>query len=193
MSRKARFAAADIGRLLQAIHFAAEKHRQQRRKDAEGSPYINHPLKVAELLWNAGGIREMDVVLAAVLHDTIEDTATTRREIAKHFGERVARIVCEVTDDKSLEKAERKRLQIEHAPHLSRQAKVIKLADKLCNISDITASPPTGWSLERTKDYLDWSEKVVAGLRGVNPKLEGLFDSALRRGRKQIAKRKKRA
>src|SRR3974377_1234117 len=135
----------DVELVLLASEFAARKHRSQRRKDREATPYINHPLAVAHLLWTEGRVHNPVVIAAALLHDTIEDTRTTRAELMKHFGARVAGVVVEVTDNKRLHKRTRKRLQIEHAPHLSRQAKLFKLADKTCNLRDVTASPPDGW------------------------------------------------
>jgi guanosine-3',5'-bis(diphosphate) 3'-pyrophosphohydrolase len=115
--------------------------------------------------------------MAAVLHDTVEDTETTPAELAARFGERIAGIVMEVTDDKALPKDTRKRLQVEHAPRLSPEARLVKLADKICNLRDILASPPSGWPPERKRDYFDWAKAVVDGLRGVNQPLEILFDA----------------
>ena len=166
------------GLILAALQFAAFKHRDQRRKDHAASPYINHPIALANVLWHEGGVDEAHVICAALLHDTIEDTQTTAEEIQRLFGARIARIVLEVTDDKLLPKAERKRRQIEHAPHLSRAAKLVKLADKICNLRDVAASPPPTWSLRRRRAYFDWAKKVVAGVRGANRKLEKLFDAA---------------
>jgi guanosine-3',5'-bis(diphosphate) 3'-pyrophosphohydrolase len=178
---------SDVDKVLDAIHFAADKHRLQRRKDPEASPYINHPIQVAEVLARVGGVRDVKVLQAAVLHDTIEDTKTTPEELEQRFGRRVRRLVELVTDDKRLPRAERKRLQIEHAAQLPRKAKLIKLADKICNLRDITETPPKGWSRLRRKEYLEWSRMVVAGCRGANPELEALFDSWFRAGRRRLA------
>ena len=128
--------------LLEALHFAAAKHRDQRRKDVVASPYINHPIAVARLLASEGGVTDLVTLQGAILHDTIEDTETTPEELERHFGPAVRQLVAEVTDDKGLSKGDRKRLQIEHAPHLSLQAQQIKIADKTANVYDITASPP---------------------------------------------------
>ena len=171
----------DSGRLLQALDLAAHKHRDQRRKDPAQSPYINHPIAVANLMWQLG-VRDETALLAAVLHDTIEDTATTREEIAAAFGEDVAAVVAEVTDDKSLPKARRKELQIEHAPHKSHAAKLVKLADKTCNVRDIVDAPPTDWSIERRQQYLAWARQVVAGLRDAHAGLAAAFDAQHARG-----------
>lgn len=165
--------------LLAALRFAADKHRDQRRKGACASPYINHPIEVAELLARVGRVTDPVLLQAAVLHDTLEDTRTTARELDECFGSEVRRLVEEVTDDKTLDKAERKRLQIEHAPLLSVAARHIKLADKICNVRDVCTKPPAGWSLERRADYLGWAEKVVAGCRGVSRTLEREFDRVL--------------
>jgi GTP diphosphokinase / guanosine-3',5'-bis(diphosphate) 3'-diphosphatase len=165
--------------IIKAAWFAANKHRDQRRKDQAASPYINHPLALAHVLSNECGDAISDVVIvAALLHDTIEDTETSDAEIASQFGEEVLSIVCEVTDDKSLPKAERKLLQIEHAPHLSKEAKLVKLADKICNLRDMADSPPSDWTLSRIVEYFDWAKAVVDGLRGTNDQLESLFDRA---------------
>lgn len=166
-----------IAVIVKAARFAAERHKDQRRKDADASPYINHPLALADVLAVEAGIEDPDVICAALLHDTIEDTATTAGELAAVFGEAVAAIVLEVTDDKSLDKAVRKEEQVRHAPHVSREAKLVKLADKICNLRDILASPPPGWSAERKRAYFDWAARVVAGLRGVHGGMESTFDA----------------
>ena len=173
----------NTGILLFAIRFSADRHRPQRRKDADKSPYINHPIEVAELLWRSGCVRDVAVILAAILHDTIEDTEATPDEIRSLFGEEVLGIVLECTDDKSLPYLDRKRLQIETAPHKSEKAKLVKLADKICNIHDLSQSPPRWWPKIQKQEYLLWSEKVVAGLRGVNKELEALYDEELAKGK----------
>jgi len=178
----------DLPKFLQAISFAAKKHATQKRKGADEQPYINHILEVANLLANVGKIEDYDVLIAAVLHDTIEDTATTAEEITNLFGEAVSQYVLEVTDDKSLPKAQRKQLQIEHAPHLSNGAKYIKLADKISNIRDVSEHPPAGWSIERRLEYIVWGEKVINGLRGVNVNLERHFDELILETRDAIEK-----
>ena len=170
---------APLIEVLRALHFAAQKHRDQRRKDPEASPYVNHVIDVAETLARVGGVDDASMLQAAILHDTIEDTETSAAEIERVFGQEVQSLVTEMTDDKSLPKKERKRLQIEHAPHLSLRAKQIKLADKICNIRDVIYSPPENWPLERRLEYLDWSEQVVVGCRGCNSALEQCYDLSL--------------
>jgi guanosine-3',5'-bis(diphosphate) 3'-pyrophosphohydrolase len=172
--------------LLKAIAFAADKHRRQRRKDADESPYINHPIAVATVLAVEVNVSDEATLLAAVLHDTVEDTQTTFAELEVHFGPDVAGLVRELTDDKSLAKGDRKRLQVERARDSSPQAKQIKIADKISNVRDIKVSPPADWTLERRREYLTWSEQVVAGCRGVNPKLDQAFDEAIREARKGL-------
>ena len=162
--------------LTQAISFAAKKHAVQKRKGADEQPYINHPLEVLNLLTTVGQVEDFDVLIAAVLHDTIEDTETTNEEIKELFGAKVCKMVLELTDDKSLPKATRKQLQIEHAPHISVGAQQIKLCDKISNIGDILENPPDGWSNERRREYVEWGKQVVAGLRGANANLEKRFD-----------------
>jgi guanosine-3',5'-bis(diphosphate) 3'-pyrophosphohydrolase len=173
--------APDLPLLLRALAFAAHKHRDQRRKDAEASPYINHPIALAEILAADGGITDVEVLAAALLHDTIEDTATTADELRAEFGDRIADMVIEVTDDEALPKAEKKRLQIERAPSLSAGAKLVKLADKICNLRDVAERPPAKWTLERRQEYFEWAKRVIDGVRGSNPALEAAFDAAYKR------------
>ena len=171
----------DLGLVLRAASFAAHKHRDQRRKDRAASPYINHPIALANVLANEGDVQRAIVLAAALLHDTIEDTDTTYDELVAEFGKEIAAVVLEVTDDKLLTKQERKRLQVEHASSISHDAKLVKLADKICNIRDITSSPPSDWSLDRKREYFDWAKQVVDQLRGVNTNLEDLFDAEYKR------------
>ena len=174
---------ADTAILLKAIEFASRKHSTQRRKDEEASPYINHPIVVTHLLADTGGITDLVTLMAAVLHDTIEDTATTPGELDDQFGQTVRKVVEELTDDRTLDKTARKGLQIEHAHRLSRRAKAIKLADKIANVRDVTEYPPANWDLSRRIEYLNWTEHVVAGCRGTNDALEKLYDEVLKKGR----------
>jgi len=167
--------------VLAAANFAAAKHCGQLRKGADKEPYINHPIAVANILANVAGITDSVTLAAAFLHDTVEDTATTPAELEANFGAEIAAIVGEVTDDKSLPKAERKRLQIEHAPNISSRAKLVKLADKICNLRDISHSPPVDWSLERKREYFVWAGQVANGLRGESVLLDALFDSEFAR------------
>jgi guanosine-3',5'-bis(diphosphate) 3'-pyrophosphohydrolase len=167
------------GRLLEAAAFAARKHKNQRRKGEAASPYINHPLAVAWLLWDVGGVRDATTLVAAILHDTLEDTDTGPVEIQERFGPAVLSIVQEVTDDKSLPKARRKALQVEHAAESSTPAKLIKLADKTHNLRELTADPPADWPRARSHNYVVWARRVVDGVRGVNAPLEAAFDEAV--------------
>jgi guanosine-3',5'-bis(diphosphate) 3'-pyrophosphohydrolase len=166
----------EIQLLMRAIAFASEKHSSQRRKDTEQSPYINHPIALVNVLANEGDITNIETLCAAALHDTIEDTATTEDELKSKFGEKITAIVLELTDDKSLPKHVRKERQIEHAVNCMPEAKVVKLADKICNLRNILTAPPTDWSAERKKEYFDWAANVVEGLRGTHPRLETIFD-----------------
>lgn len=177
----------DVRLLLEAAAFAAKKHTGQKRKGKDEEPYINHPLEVADLLASVGEVTDFDVLIAGLLHDVIEDTATTEQDIAARFGPKTAGIVAEVTDDKTLPKAERKRLQVEHAPHLSHGAKLVKLADKISNITDILDRPPDDWSDRRRREYVEWGVSVVAGLRGTNTQLEERFDRLVERARSELS------
>lgn len=174
-------AGSDLRLLLKALAFAADKHRDQRRKDAKASPYINHPIALADVLVNEGGVTEVEVLCAALLHDTIEDTETTPEELEQAFGPRIASIVLEVTDNKMLKRVTRKRMQVEHAARASRQAQLVKLADKICNLRDVASHPPAGWDLKRRREYFDWAREVIDRQRGVHPALEAAFDAALAR------------
>src|SRR6266581_996994 len=156
-----------LGLLLKATSFAAEKHRNQRRKDADASPYINHPIALASLL-KEHGIDDVVVLCAALLHDTIEDTNTTADDLRREFGDDITAVVLEVTDDNTLGKMERKRLQIAQAGSTSKRAKLVKLADKNCNVRDIVSSPPAGWPLQRKLDYYAWAKAVVDEIRGTH-------------------------
>lgn len=176
-----------MNRILHAANFAAIKHSPQKRKNAAGSPYIDHPIEVAYHLSNVGGITDEDILVAALLHDTIEDTDTRRGEIVSHFGERVAVLVVECSDDKSLPKAERKRLQIEHSPHKSPEAKQIKIADITCNLRSMFIDPPKDWSLSRQFEYFVWADKVVAGLLGHNEPLDKEVKRILVKGLKHFS------
>lgn len=164
--------------LLKALAFAADKHKDQRRKDVAASPYINHPIALASILCNEGHVTDIDIICAALLHDTLEDTDTESQELTAEFGAQIAAIVMAVSDDQLLPKAERKRLQIEHAAQASDQAKRVKLADKIANLRDMVDHSPAGWSLERRQEYFDWAKAVIDRVRGVDPTLELLFDTA---------------
>jgi guanosine-3',5'-bis(diphosphate) 3'-pyrophosphohydrolase len=169
---------AGLSLIVHALGFAATSHAGQRRKDADATPYINHPIALVDVLVNEAGIDDPIILAAAILHDTIEDTAATVELIERRFGPRVAAIVAEVTDDRSKLKAERKRLQIVNAAGASYEARLVKLADKICNLRDMHASPPNGWDLDRRREYFDWARAVVDQMRGTHPRLETLFDQA---------------
>ena len=168
----------DLKRLLKALAFAAHKHRDQRRKDVESSPYINHPIALVNILCNEGHVTDTNVICAALLHDTVEDTDTTLEELEREFGGEIRAIVMDVTDDKTLEKAERKQRQIEHAAHISDQAKLVKLADKISNLRDVASNPPPDWDLRRRQGYFEWAKAIIDRLRGVHGPMEAIFDEA---------------
>ena len=168
--------------LFKALSFSAEKHTKQRRKDIDKTPYINHPISLANILAQRWVIDE-NVLCAAILHDTIEDTETTVDELQEHFGEKITSIVLEVTDDKSLEKSVRKQKQVEHAASISHEAKLVKLADKIANITDIINTPPADWSTDRKKEYFEWAKAVVDNLRGAHQGLEKDFDDLINKAK----------
>ena len=172
--------------ILKSAHFSAQKHSKQRRKDVDASPYINHPISVALEIVQTGGVDDPEILAAALLHDTIEDTETTPAELEGQFGKQVCKYVLEVTDDKSLPKDERKKKQIEHAKKLSKGAALIKLGDKISNVTDVAEHPPATWDIIRRKAYLDWAETVVENCPKVNEKMENKFQEVLKDGRRRL-------
>ncbi len=169
-----------------AAQFAAQKHKGQIRKGRDECPYIDHLKSVARVIAEVGGIEDPEILAAAWLHDTLEDTETTPEELEANFGKRVRQMVEEVTDDKSLPKDERKQMQIQHAPTLSPDAVLIKLGDKISNIIDVTNTPPIHWTLERRKYYLDWAKAVIDNCPKVNTALEQHFAEVLKKGRRLL-------
>lgn len=165
-----------ISSYSKAALFASIKHKHQKRKGADKVPYINHLIEVTDILINTGGVTEIDVIVTALLHDTVEDTNTTFEEIENIFGAKVAHYVSEVTDDKTLPQAKRKELQITHANSMSFEAKLVKLADKICNVREILENPPEGWSNERKVHYFFWSKAVVDNLGDVNKPMQKKFE-----------------
>jgi (p)ppGpp synthase/HD superfamily hydrolase len=164
--------------ILRATLFAARAHAGQARKGAAAEPYVNHVIEVAELLAAHGA--PLPVVLAGLLHDTVEDTAVTHADLVAAFGAEVAGLVAEATDDTSLPKDIRKGLQVSQAPKKSDGAKQLKLADKISNLVAIAESPPANWIHARRVEYVGWAGRVAAGLKGVNPALDALFDATYR-------------
>ena len=175
----------DLPLLFKALRFAAAHHRDDRRKGEDASPYINHPIAVAAELVDVG-VADPEVLAAALLHDTVEDTLATTEDLEREFGLRVRDLVEAVTDEQGLPSRERKRLQVVHAPGLDPDAQLIKIADKTCNAHDVGHAPAAGWSLERRREYLDWTERVVAGCRGVSVVLEARYDAVLSDARAQL-------
>jgi len=179
--------------IARALDFAARKHTKQKRKGEFKEPYVNHVAEVASLLAQATNGRDPVLIVGGLLHDTIEDTETTFEELKAEFGIPVARLVQEVSDDKSLPKEERKRLQVRNAGKKSRRAKLLKIADKTSNLRSLAASPPKDWTLETKRQYVTWATKVVKKCRGLNIKLDSAFDEArsdIRRSLKNRAKEK---
>lgn len=178
--------AGPISRVVDALQFAADAHREQRRKDRV-TPYINHPIELLRVLAVEGSVGDDEVLMAAALHDYLEDCCGEpgqptveegRQQLRRRFGERVLACVEALSGDETLPKEERRRLQVDHATALSPDARLVKLADKVANLRDILASPPAGWSTERKCEYFDWAKSIVDQIRGTHPVLEGLFDEA---------------
>ncbi|HZU33284.1 MAG TPA: HD domain-containing protein [Candidatus Angelobacter sp.] len=163
-------------RILAAACFAANQHAQQKRKGAAGEPYINHLLEVAGLIAASSDVLDADLIIAGLLHDVVEDTSVTLAELEQQFGSDVAGLVAEVTDDKSLPKEVRKKIQVQDAPMKSKRAQVIKLADKISNLRALLVSPPVGWNLERKRQYFEWANQVVSRLSNPNSLLKAEFD-----------------
>ena len=172
--------------ILKAAHFSAQKHSTQRRKDENASPYINHPISVALAIAQIGGVDDPEILAAALLHDTLEDTKTEPEDLEAEFGKKVCEYVLDVTDDKTLPKDERKRRQIEHAKKISKGAALIKLGDKISNVTDVINSPPEGWDINRRKEYLDWAEKVIENCPKVNDRMENKFQEIIKQGREAL-------
>lgn len=168
--------------VIRAAHFAADKHRDQRRKDVKATPYINHPLALAQILSEEGGVTDPVVIAAALLHDTVEDTETTFGELEAVFGKEVADVVREVTDDKTMEKLERKQAQVDHAPSISHRAKLVKLADRIANCRDLITHPPHDWDEDRRREYFEWSARVVNALGNVHTVLMAKFRDVAEQG-----------
>lgn len=169
---------SDLVLLTRAADYAARQHIAQRRKGERAEPYVNHLTEVAALLAEATGGADVTLLMGGLLHDTLEDTDATYEDLEQHFGAEVAALVAEVTDDKSLPKDERKRLQIEKTAGKSRRAKLLKIADKTSNLRSMVNSPPAGWSEARLRDYVVWAEQVVRSCRGLNAALDRAFDVA---------------
>ena len=170
------FDESELKTLLKALAFAAHKHKDQRRKDVDASPYINHPISLADILCNEAHVTDIETICGALLHDTVEDTETTADELEREFGSEICAIVMDVTDDVSLSRAARKQAQIDHAAEISDKAKLVKLADKISNLRDVIDNAPANWTLERRQAYFDWAREVIDRVRGVHPGLEALFD-----------------
>lgn len=168
--------ATSVQQILAAANFAAQKHAQQKRKGVLAEPYINHLLEVAELIAASNDELDTNLIIAGLLHDTVEDTVVTLQELKNNFGDDVASLVAEVTDDKSLPKEIRKKLQVETAHKKSRRAQILKLADKISNLRSILTSPPVGWSLERKQQYFQWARQVVSAIQEPNPYLKAEFE-----------------
>jgi (p)ppGpp synthase/HD superfamily hydrolase len=180
-----------LSKVLAAAVTAAGWHATQRRKGSAGEPYINHLLEVAALVSRVTQGEDADLVLAALLHDAVEDQGISRQTIAAMFGEDVAGLVMEVTDDKWQSQEVHKRLQVNQAPKKSRRAKILKLADKISNVTAIGRDPPPDWPFDRQLDYVQWGCDVVAGLRGASPELEQRFDEAADEATRLIAARRR--
>lgn len=176
----------DVVKLSQAVDYAARQHIAQRRKGESADPYINHLTEVAALLAEATEGSDLVLVIGGLLHDTIEDTGATAADLAQRFGPEVASLVEEVTDDKSLPKEVRKRLQVEDTPAKSTRAKLLKLSDKTSNLRGLVHTPPMGWTVERLRDYVVWSELVVRSCRGLNATLDREFDRAYETARRHL-------
>lgn len=173
---------------MSAILFAIDRHHHQLRKGEQERPYVIHPLEAAELLVTFGKVTDEDIIIGAILHDILEDTETTLEEFRARFGETVLNYVQEVSDDKKLQKQERKDLQIEMAPSLSMGASLIRLADKICNVREMRTNPPVGWDVERKLEYIDWAASVVNAMELVNQPLNDLFEQEYEKSRNDLLK-----
>lgn len=182
---------AGYSSVFDALEFAARCHRLQRRKDADASPYINHLISVASTLATVGGVQEPKILISALLHDTLEDTTATPEQLEALFGRPVRMVVEELTDDTSLPSERRKAAQVERSTRLSMEARLIKLADKLCNVRDLSHAPPMTWSDERKRRYVAWADSVVGHCRGLNSALEEEYDRVREEALRQIGRASK--
>lgn len=173
----------DLEKLLKAIEYAAKKHERQVRKNIEKTPYIIHPIGVAELIWNVGNVRSINVLISAILHDTLEDTDAKENEIKTLFGPRVLYTVKELTNDSNLSTEENKQRQVDHASSMSLDAQLVKLADRLYNVKDLK-NPPLNWSIDKINNYYDWGEKLLKSLKGTNETLEIALEEEIRNHKK---------
>ncbi|KAI6203563.1 hypothetical protein M3Y94_00571700 [Aphelenchoides besseyi] len=171
----------DLALVLKAADFAARRHRQQKRKDLKQTPYINHPVGVAHILTDIGDVKDTVTLVAALLHDTVEDTKTTIEEIEWEFGTEVRSIVAELTEDKTLPREQRKKIAVDKADQLSSKARVIQLADKLYNLRDLERAIPIGWSKGHVREYVDWSRELVQKIRNTNEAIEAELDDTINR------------
>jgi len=177
---------SSLALVSRAADYAARRHVRQRRNGASQEPYVNHLADVASLLAQSLHEPNPQLLAAAWLHDVLEDTcptpeeyARTKAEIERQFGPVVLGIVIEVTDDESLPKEERKRLQIATTAGKSREARLLKIADKTSNVYAVAVSRPVGWDGPRVVEYIRWAQAVVASCRGLNAELEKAFDTSV--------------
>ncbi|MFZ9848658.1 MAG: HD domain-containing protein [Flavobacteriales bacterium] len=177
---------ANLQLLFKALNYSAEQHKAQRRKGMESVPYINHPIKVTNIITQFIPDASDDLICAAILHDVVEDTDATIDDIKNKFGDAIASIVQEVTDDKSISKAESRRKQIENAPKLSYNAKIIRVCDKISNVRDICGENIPDWDYKTKIEYLNWAEQVVYALDKFHEELQFAFKDEVRWGRLKI-------
>ncbi|HEC60508.1 hypothetical protein LCGC14_0950780 [marine sediment metagenome] len=147
----------ETSQLIEAFLFAAQAHKEQRRKGNGGAPYINHLIEVVSLLSSTAKVDDTDILIAAALHDILEDTPITVTEITKRYGSNVLSYVQAVSDDKALTLIERRAKQLKSMNESSDPIKYIKLADHCSNIASL---PPT-WDKQRLKEYIGWSQSVA--------------------------------
>jgi GTP diphosphokinase / guanosine-3',5'-bis(diphosphate) 3'-diphosphatase len=186
LSDRGEQAISELVSVLDAAEFAARVHQNQRRKGRANRPYIGHCIEVASILASVGKVEDANVIIAGLLHDVVEDTDTTNEDLRTRFGDIVADLVAEVTDDRALKKKDRKQLQIEHAPSLSPGARLIKVADKISNVREIASDPPRKWGVGRQRKYFDWAESVVNAMGIVDPEMRLVFDKTLADARAQL-------
>jgi guanosine-3',5'-bis(diphosphate) 3'-pyrophosphohydrolase len=189
--RREQVVVEDISLILKATRFAAYKHRNQRRSDKSASPYLNHPIAVADALWSVGGIHDINTIASAILHDTVEHTKTSLEELEAEFGKPIASIVREVTDEKRLWKQARRGQGGRQVESISMSARQIIIAEKISNIETIINSPPANWSHDKLREYIAWMEEVITAFRGTDEKLEQHFDQLCIKARRQFERKRK--
>jgi len=162
----------DAEAVLGAAIFATEKHKSQVRSNEKKTPYIIHPIEVADLVMKIGHVYDKDVLITALLHDVMDDTQTTYEQITSLYGTKVSSYLEEMTSKQGLSLKEQKKQQIMQAFRQNPSVAIIKLSDKLSNLKTLATSPPPSWSRDRIDQYFQWAQTVIENLPESNQLLK---------------------